>query len=136
VDLCGHATLASAHILGSRVRPPETKSAFTTRSGILRPFRHGDDIELDFPLSLKKKRMLLLGLLEALATSARYVGKNQFDYLVEVESEAALRGLAPTSSAWRRCRCEGSLLPEVRRFHGSISFPAFSPQVQALTKTA
>ena len=35
------------------------------------------------------------GLLEALGISANYVGKNQFDYLVEVESEAALRGLAP-----------------------------------------
>jgi PhzF family phenazine biosynthesis protein len=35
------------------------------------------------------------GLLEALGASAKYVGKNQFDYLVEVESEAALRALAP-----------------------------------------
>ena len=40
-------------------------------------------------------RQPLLGLLEALGISAIYVGKNQFDYLVEVESEAALRGIAP-----------------------------------------
>ena len=50
VDLCGHATLASAHILFSEghARPGETLS-FHTRSGILRARRVGDMIELDFP---------------------------------------------------------------------------------------
>src|SRR5262249_14431529 len=35
------------------------------------------------------------GLLEALGLQPRYLGKNQFDYLVEVESEAVLRKVAP-----------------------------------------
>jgi PhzF family phenazine biosynthesis protein len=63
--------------------------------GVLRAIRRGDDIELDFPLKPEEPAQAAPGLLEALGTSARYVGKNQFDYLVEVESEGALRGIAP-----------------------------------------
>jgi predicted PhzF superfamily epimerase YddE/YHI9 len=57
--------------------------------------RHGNDIELDFPLKPEEPAQVPPGLLEALGVSAKYIGKNQFDYLVEVESEAALRALAP-----------------------------------------
>jgi PhzF family phenazine biosynthesis protein len=95
VDLCGHATLASAHILWQQGQAAGNEIRFSTRSGILKAIRHGDDIELDFPLKPEEPAQAPAGLLEALGTSARYVGKNQFDYLVEVESEDALRGIAP-----------------------------------------
>jgi PhzF family phenazine biosynthesis protein len=95
VDLCGHATLASAHVLWQEGRAPGDEIRFSTRSGVLRAVRHGDDIELDFPLKPEEPAGAPPGLLEALGVSARYVGKNQFDYLVEVESEAALRAVAP-----------------------------------------
>jgi PhzF family phenazine biosynthesis protein len=95
VDLCGHATLASAHILWreGHVAGPEIR--FSTRSGILKALRQGDAIELDFPLQPAEESAPPAGLLEALAISARYVGKNRSDYLVEVESEADLRRMAP-----------------------------------------
>jgi PhzF family phenazine biosynthesis protein len=95
VDLCGHATLASAHILWQQGQAPGDAIRFSTRSGTLKATRHGDEIELDFPLKPEGAAEAPPGLLEALGISARYVGKNQFDYLVEVESEAALRGIAP-----------------------------------------
>ena len=95
VDLCGHATLASAHILWQQGQASGDEICFSTRSGILKAIRHGDDIELDFPVKPEEATAAPLGLLEALGVSAKYVGKNQFDYLVEVESEAALRGIAP-----------------------------------------
>jgi PhzF family phenazine biosynthesis protein len=95
VDLCGHATLASAHILWQQGQAAGDEIHFSTRSGILKAIRHGDDIELDFPLKPEEPAQAPAGLLEALGVSAIYVGKNQFDYLVEVESEAALRGIAP-----------------------------------------
>jgi PhzF family phenazine biosynthesis protein len=95
VDLCGHATLASAHVLWQQGQATGDEIHFSTRSGVLKAVRHGDDIELDFPLKPEVPAQAPAGLLEALGTSARYVGKNQFDYLVEVESEAALRALAP-----------------------------------------
>lgn len=95
VDLCGHATLASAHILWQQGRTAGEEIHFSTRSGLLRALRRGDEIELDFPLKPAELAQAPPGLLEALGASARFVGKSQFDYLVEVESEAALRKLAP-----------------------------------------
>ncbi|HYV39559.1 MAG TPA: PhzF family phenazine biosynthesis protein [Gemmataceae bacterium] len=96
VDLCGHATLASAHIIwqqglaniGDEIR-------FATKSGTLKAHRHGDDIELDFPLKAEEAAEAPPGLAEALGVQPVYVGKNQFDYLVEVPSEAELRSLTP-----------------------------------------
>jgi PhzF family phenazine biosynthesis protein len=95
VDLCGHATLASAHVLWNNGYSTSDGIRFSTRSGILKARRHGEDIELDFPLTPEEAAEAPPGLLEALGTSAKYVGKNRFDFLIEVESEAALRGLAP-----------------------------------------
>jgi PhzF family phenazine biosynthesis protein len=96
VDLCGHATLASAHVLWQqgRARPGE-EIRFSTRSGILKAALRGQDIELDFPLKPEQPAPAPPGLLEALGASARYVGKNDCDYLVEVESESVLRSMSP-----------------------------------------
>jgi predicted PhzF superfamily epimerase YddE/YHI9 len=95
VDLCGHATLAAAHVLWQEGKVGGDTVRFSTRSGILKAVRRGDDIELDFPLKPVEEAAAPPGLLQGLGVSAKYVGKNQFDYLVEVESEAVLRGLAP-----------------------------------------
>ncbi len=95
VDLCGHATLASAHILWQQSRPTGDEIRFSTRSGTLTAFRQGDEIELDFPLKPEEPAIAPAGLLEVLGVAANYVGKNQFDYLVEVDSETALRDVNP-----------------------------------------
>jgi PhzF family phenazine biosynthesis protein len=95
VDLCGHATLASAHILWQHGRVQGGEILFSTKSGILKANRRSDDIELDFPLMPESAAEAPPGLLLALGVSARYVGKNQFDYIVEVESEEVLRKIAP-----------------------------------------
>jgi PhzF family phenazine biosynthesis protein len=95
VDLCGHATLAPAHILWQQSLATGDEVRFSTKSGILKAIRRGDDIELDFPLKPEEPTKAPPGLLEALGVSAKYLGKSQFDYLVEVESEAVLRSIAP-----------------------------------------
>jgi PhzF family phenazine biosynthesis protein len=96
VDLCGHATLASAHVLWRQglVKPGE-EIRFSTRSGILKAAVRGQDIELDFPLKPAKATQAPPDLPEALGVQPAYVGRNQFDYLVEVESEAVLRSMTP-----------------------------------------
>jgi PhzF family phenazine biosynthesis protein len=96
VDLCGHATLASAHVLWHQgIAKVEEEIRFSTKSGILNACRQGDDIELNFPLKPDEPAEAPPGLLEALGVQAKYIGKNQFDYLVEIESEAALRRMTP-----------------------------------------
>jgi PhzF family phenazine biosynthesis protein len=95
VDLCGHATLASAHILWEQGQADGPEIRFATRSGILRALRQGDAIVLDFPLQPAEETAPPAGLLEALGISACYVGKGRYDYLVEVQSEADLRRMTP-----------------------------------------
>jgi predicted PhzF superfamily epimerase YddE/YHI9 len=95
VDLCGHATLASAHILWQQGHASGNELLFSTKSGVLKAVRSWDDISLDFPLIPEEAAEPPPGLLPALGVSAKYVGKNQFDYLVELESEVMLRGLTP-----------------------------------------
>ncbi len=96
VDLCGHATLASAHVLweGGHLGPTET-ARFHTHSGLLTAVHHGDWIELDFPAKPAEPCDPPPDLARALGVPLRYVGRNGFDYLVEVESAAALRELRP-----------------------------------------
>ena len=96
VDLCGHATLASAHVLWETGRlSAGTPARFHTRSGWLTCVRKLDGVEMDFPAKPEHAADPPPGLLEALGVKASYVGKNQFDYLVEVAGEDVVRRLAP-----------------------------------------
>src|SRR6266498_2025162 len=89
VDLCGHATLASAQALWEEGRLGGGEAArFHTKSGLLTAERSGDWIELDFPAKVEEEIAAPAGLLDALGTThATYVGRNQFDYLVEFPTE-------------------------------------------------
>lgn len=96
VDLCGHATLASAKVLWDDGHlPPDAQARFHTRSGLLTARRRGAWIEMDFPAVPAQPTPPLPGLLEALGVQPTYVGKNRFDYLLEVDSEATLRAVKP-----------------------------------------
>lgn len=100
VDLCGHATLAAAHVLWSeRVVRPGRDLAFHTRSGVLTAVRaegRAGAIELDFPARIARPCARPAGLGRALGASAvRAVAKNQDDLLVEVASERDVRALRP-----------------------------------------
>jgi PhzF family phenazine biosynthesis protein len=96
VDLCGHATLASAHVLWEAGNlKPDQPARFSTRSGQLTCERKGDWIAMDFPAEPEEKTSPPPGLEKALGARARYVGRNRFDYLLEVDSEATVRELKP-----------------------------------------
>lgn len=96
VDLCGHATLASAHTLWEAgYLAPEQQARFHTRSGLLTADRKGAWIELDFPAKLEQPADPPLNMAQALGVTPMYVGKNQFDYLVEVASDEAVRTMQP-----------------------------------------
>jgi predicted PhzF superfamily epimerase YddE/YHI9 len=99
VDLCGHATLAAAHVLWERGHlPPDAPARFHTKSGLLAARRQGDWIELDFPAEPASLVDPPPALLEALGVEPSYVGKNRMDYLVELASEEMVRHLRPDLS--------------------------------------
>ncbi len=96
VALCGHATLASAHILLERGHAKrDSQIRFHTLSGVLTAERKGDWIELDFPAKVEEPAADPGGLARALGVSIKYLGKNQFDYLAEVDSDETVRQLKP-----------------------------------------
>jgi PhzF family phenazine biosynthesis protein len=96
VALCGHATLASARVLWEAGHlPPRTTARFHTRSGLLLAEENDGWITLDFPAKPEAPAEPPPDLARALGVTPRYVGRNQFDYLVEVDSEATLRALKP-----------------------------------------
>lgn len=101
VDLCGHATLASAHILYERGHLSAAETArFHTRSGLLTARLADGWIELDFPVQPAEPVTIPVGLLEALGLqTAAFVGKNVADYVVEADSEQTVRDLAPDFAA-------------------------------------
>lgn len=111
VDLCGHATLASAHILWETgVLEPRETARFETRSGLLTANRRGDSIEMDFPSEPERPCQAPPGLAEALGVAPLYVGKNRFDYLVEAADEVSVRTASPDFSQLRKIPCRGVIL--------------------------
>ncbi len=108
VDLCGHATLASAHLLWEEGRLATDRSArFQTRSGLLTATRAGAWIELDFPATPPEDIAAPAGLVEAMGARARHVARSRFDFLVELDDEAAVRALAPDFARLRAFHARG-----------------------------
>lgn len=100
VNLCGHATLASAHVLWQceRADAAAGPSIFETRSGELRAERRHDWIELDFPADAPRPIVPPQGLERAIGAKPVHVRRGRDDLLVEVESADVVRCLAPDLS--------------------------------------
>lgn len=123
VALCGHATLASAHALWEeKLLAPNETARFHTKSGLLTATKRGDLIELDFPATHEEKSDVPAGLLDSLGISnPRYVGRDKFDYLVEVESEEDVRRLKPNHAALRQIPVRGVIVTS-RASNGDYDF--------------
>ena len=97
VDLCGHATLASAHALWESARLELASEArFYTRSGVLTAWQREGWIEIDFPAQPEVSVEPPAALVDALGVTPAYVGKSRADYLVELGSEREVRETAPS----------------------------------------
>ena len=131
VDLCGHATLATAHVLWSEGHLPADQAArFQTRSGTLTAERRGEWIELDFPSQATHPQEAPAGLLAALGVRPQYVGKNKTDYLIEVASERDVRALAPDFGKFKSLPIRGVIVTS-RSASAGVDFVSrfFAPAV-------
>ena len=115
VDLCGHATLASAHVLWQQGYLARSETArFHTRSGVLLARPRGDLIELDFPARVASAQAVPPEVLTALGvTQPRWTGKNVYDYMVEVASEAEVRALTPDHGTLAKLPVRGVIVTSV-----------------------
>ena len=111
VDLCGHATLASAHVLWDEGHlAPDAQARFHTRSGLLTAARSDGLIWLDFPATPAVTAPAPPELERGLGVRLRFVGRTPFDYLVEVDSEATVRELAPDVTLLARLPVRGVIV--------------------------
>jgi PhzF family phenazine biosynthesis protein len=117
VDLCGHATLASARALwAAGYVKEETTIVFETRSGQLtaRPDQQESGlIWLDFPAKVSQQESAPDGLLHGLGIlkdDVVYIGKNQFDFLLELADEAVMRRLSPDFQALMQVQARGLIV--------------------------
>jgi PhzF family phenazine biosynthesis protein len=114
VDLCGHATLASAHILWSENYLPQTAIArFRTRSGLLTAknnHQEGDWIELNFPAIASRPASIPNLLQQALNIPIVAIVQNDQDYIVEAESETIVRQMQPNVALLRQLPMNGVIV--------------------------
>ena len=107
VDLCGHATLASSHILWEKnIHEGNKTIEFQTRSGILKANKADGKIELDFPIDNERKIEIFDDLIKTLGAEPVYLGRTKWSYLAEMDSEETVRSIKPdfalmeTLEAW------------------------------------
>jgi PhzF family phenazine biosynthesis protein len=131
VDLCGHATLASAHVLWEDGHlKPDSQARFHTKSGLLTADKRDSWIELDFPATPPVAAPPPPGLIEAIGAESTFVGRSRFDYLVEVDSESTVRRLAPNLSALAEVKARGVIVTSRADAKSQYDFVSrfFAPQ--------
>jgi len=126
VNLCGHATLAAAHVLWETGRAaPQEAVRFFTRSGLLTARQEQNWIELNFPARSPEPAELPAGAAQALGVAPCAVLRWKDNYLIEIGSEAELRALRPDFAALKAlplrlavvtCRSETAQYDYLSRF--------------------
>jgi PhzF family phenazine biosynthesis protein len=108
--LCGHGTLATAHVLFERAGAGSIKLTFQAAAGPLVARRAGELVELDFPGESSSAAEAPEALIRALGHRPARVERNARDYLVELHSEDAVRAFAPDLMALREVEARGLMV--------------------------
>jgi PhzF family phenazine biosynthesis protein len=106
VDLCGHATLASAYVIFQFVNPMADCVRFQTKSGLLTVERQGDLLVMEFPSRPGKVCPMPEDLVEGLGVRPKEVLLSR-DYLAVYESDAIVESLKPDMNRLLRLDCLG-----------------------------
>ncbi len=100
VNLCGHATLATSHILWETGNlKPDQMARFHTKSGLLTAVKKGDWTELNFPVKQVEPTEAPQALTQCLGIEPIFSGNNGMTYLFEVASEEEVRKMEPDFNA-------------------------------------
>ena len=111
VNLCGHATLASAHILWETgLLKNEDEAVFFTKSGRLSARKDGEYIILNFPTEKDMQIETPEELKKSLKVPILYTGQNRMDYIVEVDNEETVRNLEPDLEIMKRLNTRGVIV--------------------------
>lgn len=131
VELCGHATLASAHVLWeSGMVPADHEILFLTRSGRLPIRKEGEFIQMDFPAAGVTTGTLPEGVLPAIGAQPSFIGVSGEKWLLEFADESIVRSLALDFAALRSIKGRG-LIATSRSSRQGVDFVSryFAPWV-------
>jgi PhzF family phenazine biosynthesis protein len=109
IDLCGHATLASAYVIMKYVDSSLKKVSFETKSGILSVERENDLLAMDFPARPASPSQAPPELLKGLGMQPQEVFRSR-DYLVVFDNEAIVRDLIPDMRLLEQVDCTGVIV--------------------------
>ena len=120
VSLCGHATLAAAHVIFEFIAPERERVTFDSQSGPLHVARRGEELELDFPAEVPQASETLPALTAALGRAPTAVLHSRYPMAV-FETEADVRALEPDFQAleefqWVLVTAPGDEVDFVSRF--------------------
>ncbi len=128
VDLCGHATLATAYVLFFHENYSDDKIVFNSRSGPLTVAKSGELLTLNFPVDVFKEVSAIPELEEGLAAKPQKTFKGKTDYLLVFEKEETIRKMNPDFKKIAQVQARGIIvtakgdtLDFVSRFFGPQS---------------
>jgi PhzF family phenazine biosynthesis protein len=111
VDLCGHATLAAAHVLWEQdLHSKWLPIQFHTRSGILPAMKRGDDGVLNFPSEPADAEPISPIITEILGGAPTWFGRNRMDWIAELPDESAVVNLRPNLALIRELGLRGLMV--------------------------
>ncbi|MDJ0578019.1 MAG: PhzF family phenazine biosynthesis protein [Xenococcaceae cyanobacterium MO_234.B1] len=123
VPLCGHATLASAHVLWTKGHlAPEQPAHFYTLSGLLVARKQGEWIKLDFPANISDIVTPPPELAQALAVNLKATYQNTLGYLVEVESSDIIENLQPNFGLLKTLSVPGVIITSIAAANSEYDF--------------
>jgi len=139
VDLCGHATLATAHVLFRHLGNSKEQIGFHTRSGLLTVRRDGEGYLMDFPADRIELVQAPVILVEALGAEPLEVWKGREDYLAVLPTEADVAALRPDFRKLMALGGRGVLATAPGDNHDFVSrcfFPAYGIDEDPVTGSA
>lgn len=110
VDLCGHATLASSHVIFNHLKYPKKTIRFTSRSGILEVRQEGDLLILNFPSDMPQKGCLGRSVTDSLGMDPVEILKGKTDFMLVYENQAQIEALDPDFSRLGRANVRGIIV--------------------------
>ena len=132
VALCGHATLAAAHVLWTEMEIVTTEEIyFESKSGVLKAWRDDNGITLDLPAHYVEPISIPEGLIEALGVSPVSVGQANDDCLVELHSAQEVIDLSPDTARLANIDCRGIIITAEGNADSDYDFVSrfFAPKV-------
>jgi PhzF family phenazine biosynthesis protein len=107
VDLCGHATLASAHVIFNHLDYRGKTIRFSSRSGVLDVRKEKKLLVMNFPADIIQRSCLPISLVEFISMAPVEIWKGKTDFLLVYENQRQVEMLAPDFAGLSKATARG-----------------------------